>query len=357
MTKTALVTGGSGFVASHLVAQLLERDYHVHATVRSLGHAAKVRPLELMAERHPGQLELMEADLLRPGAFDQPMQGCDVVFHVASPFRMPVKIADGRTEIFEPAVAGTRNVLASVEQTASVSRVILTSTVGAIFGDYIDVRGMDGQRLSERYFNTTSTLDNNPYHYAKTQAEQEAWRTADAQDRWTMVTINPGLVLGPSLTPASDSGSLFLIDELLKGYFFYGAADFSFTIVDVRDVARAHIEAAERPHASGRYILAHAQMLSFLQISDIIRPRHHQKYLLPRGQVPDWMVRLIGPRFGLSQDYIRKHLGIRFTIDNQRSIRDLGITYRPVEDTLVDHYASWASHRARATAPHRTAAN
>jgi len=347
MTKRALVTGGSGFVASHLVAQLLERNYHVHATVRSLGNAAKVRPLRVMAERHPGQLELMEADLLRPGSFNQPMQGCDVVFHVASPFRMPEKIADGRAEIFEPAVAGTRNVLASVEQTASVSRVILTSTVGAIFGDYIDVRGMDGQRLSERYFNTTSTLENNPYHYAKTLAEQEAWKTADAQDRWTMVTINPGLVLGPSLTPASDSGSLFLIDELLKGYFFYGAADFSFTIVDVRDVARAHIEAAERPHASGRYILAHAQMLSFLQISEIIRPNHHRKYLLPRGQVPDWMVRLIGPRFGLSQDYIRKHLGIRFTVDNQRSIRDLGITYRPVEDTLVDHYASWASHRAR----------
>ena len=247
MGETVLVTGGSGFVASHLVLQLLERGYQVRTTVRSLANMAKVAPLRDMAERYPGRLTLAEADLLKPGSFDDPADGCQVVFHVASPFRMPEKISDGRTEMLEPALEGTRNVLASVDQAESVRRVVLTSTVGAIFGDYVDVLAMDGQRLSERYVNTTSTLENNPYHYAKTQAEQEAWRLAEAQDRWRLVTINPGLVLGPSLTPASESGSLFLLDELLKGYFCYGAANFSFTIADVRDVALAHIEAAERP--------------------------------------------------------------------------------------------------------------
>jgi nucleoside-diphosphate-sugar epimerase len=346
MGKTVLVTGGSGFIGSHLVLQLLERDYQVRATVRSRASAAKVAPLREMAGRYPGRLTLAEADLLEPGSFDQAADGCEMIFHVASPFMMPEKIRDGRTEMLEPALDGTRNVLASVDRAGSVRRVILTSTVGAIFGDYVDVLAMDGQRLSERYVNTTSTLENNPYHYAKTQAEQEAWRRAEAQDRWSLVTINPGLVLGPSLTPASQSGSLFLLDELLKGYFCYGAANFSFTIADVRDVALAHIEAAERPQAAGRYIVARPEMLSFLEISRILRPTHRRSYLLPRGQVPDWLVRLIGSRFGLSQDYISKHLGIRFTVDNQRSIRDLGLSYRPAEQTLIDHYTSWASQRA-----------
>lgn len=348
MSKTVLVTGGSGFVASHLVWQLLERGYDVRTTVRSLANPAKVAPLRDLAERYPGRLTLAEADLLKPSSFDEPADGCEVVFHVASPFLMPEKIKDGRTEMLEPALEGTRNVLASVDRADSVRDVVLTSTVGAIFGDYADVLAMDGQRLSERYVNTTSTLENNPYHYAKTQAELEAWRLAKAQDRWRLVTINPGLVLGPSITPASESGSLFLLDELLKGYFCYGAANFSFTIADVRDVALAHIEAAERPEAAGRYIVARPEMLSFLEISRILRPRHRRGFLLPRGQVPDWVVRLIGSRFGLSQDYISKHLGIRFTVDNQRSISDLGLTYRPAEQTLIDHYTSWARQRSLA---------
>jgi nucleoside-diphosphate-sugar epimerase len=106
---------------------------------------------------------------------------------------------------------------------------------------------MDGQRLTEQYVNTTSTLANKPYHHAKTQAEQAARAMAAAQARCRVITINPGLILGPSLTPASESDSLFLIVELLKGYFAHGAANFSCTIADVRDVATAHTEAAERP--------------------------------------------------------------------------------------------------------------
>jgi nucleoside-diphosphate-sugar epimerase len=160
-----------------------------------------------------------------------------------------------------------------------------------------------------------------------------------------MVAINPGLVLGPSLTPASESGSLFLIDELFKGYFFYGAPDFSFTIADVRDVARAHIAAAEKPDAHGRYIVAAQEMMSFLQISRVILKRFPRNLRLPRHGLPHWMVRVLGPAFGLTPDYIRKHLGIRFAVDNRRSVSELGITYRPIEEMLIDHYLAWRRHR------------
>ncbi|MGH3267167.1 MAG: NAD-dependent epimerase/dehydratase family protein, partial [Trebonia sp.] len=219
------------------------------------------------------------------------------------------------------------------------------STVGAIFGDYIDVRSMKNETLSEEYFNTTSTPENNPYHYAKTVAERAAWELAGAQDRWSMVAVNPGLILGPSLTPVSESGSLFLMNELMSGYFFYGAPGFSFTFVDVRDVAEAHVSAAENPAASGRYILARPEMVSIHEMAAIIRSRYPRRLLIPRHRLPDAAVRVLGPRFGLTHDYIVKHLGIRFAVDNRRSVDGLGLSYRPVRETMLDHYESWRARR------------
>ncbi|MDR3418483.1 MAG: NAD-dependent epimerase/dehydratase family protein [Nevskia sp.] len=313
--------------------------------MRSLANQDKNRSLARLGQQYPGHLQLHEADLLHEGAFDRPMQDCDLVFHVASPFLMPEQIKDGQKQVVTPALRGTRNVLGAVDRTPSVRRVVLTSTVGAIFGDYIDVRQMAGGVLSEAYFNTTSTPQNNPYHYSKVTAEKEAWDICGRQSRWSMVAINPGLVLGPALTASSESGSLFLLEELLKGCFFYGAADFSFTYVDVRDVALAHLRAAQRDHAKGRYILAEKQMISFLEMSRILRPFHRRPYLLPRWNVPDWLVRLIGPAFGLTQEYIRNHLGIRFPVDNRRSVEELGIVYRPAAETLKDHYEAWLASR------------
>ena len=343
--ETVLVTGGSGFVGSHLVRQLLERGYRVHTTVRSLGNEAKVAPLRAMGEQFPGALELFEADLMVDGSFDAAMDGCRVVFHVASPFLMPEKIKDGQKEVVDPALTGTRNVLAGIERTPTVEKLVFTSTVGAIFGDYVDVLNMKDGILSEDYFNTTSTVENNPYHYAKTVAERAAWDAEQTQTRWRMVSVNPGLILGPSLTPASDSGSLFLLDELFKGYFFYGAPDFSFTVADVRDVASAHIAAAESPDAHGRYIVAAAGMASFLDMSRALRQHLPRDYRLPRHGLPHWPVRVLGPAFGLTQDYIRKHLGIRFAVDNRRGVKELGIDYRPLEETLRDHHLAWQELR------------
>lgn len=346
--KRALVTGGSGYVASHLVDLLLREGYGVHTTVRSLSRMEKLAGLLSLKERYPEQLKLFEADLMTPGSFDAAVTDCDVVFHVASPFLLPEQIEDGQRDLLEPALEGTRNVLAAVNACESVRRVVLTSTVGAIFGDYIDVPALQGGVVQERFFNTTSTVENNPYHYSKVMAEKEAWAICERQNRWTMVAINPGLILGPTLTPSSDSGSLFLLNELLSGYFFYGAPGFSITYADVRDVALAHLRAAINENAKGRYILAEKSMISLLDMARIVRPCHRRPWLLPRYPVPNWTIRILGPFFGLTQEYIRNHLGIRFTVDNRRSIEDLGIVYRPVEETLRDHYLSWQAWRDKA---------
>jgi nucleoside-diphosphate-sugar epimerase len=343
--ETVLVTGGSGYVALELIQQLLVSGSKVHTTVRSLRNEAKVRPFKGLQQQFPDQLRIFEADLLSPGAFENPMHGCTVVYHPASPFLLPEKIRDGRRQMLEPALNGTRNVLSAVSKTPSVSRVVMTSTVGAIFGDYIDVRQMKDETLAEAYFNTSSTLETYPYHFAKVEAEKEAWRIAKEQSRWSLVTINPGLILGPSLTSASQSGSLFLLDGMMRGHFFYGLPDWSMATVDIREVAQAHIAAARNANATGRYILAEKEMTSLVEMSRILRKVHKLPWLLPKYQLPNWLVMTFGPWWGLRRDYMRKHLGIRFKIDNARSISELGIVYRPIEETLTDHYRSWRQLR------------
>jgi nucleoside-diphosphate-sugar epimerase len=345
MDNKVLVTGGSGFIASHLIDQLLAGGENVNTTVRALHHEKKVAPLRLLQQKYPQRLHIYEADLLKEGSFDKAMADCTVVYHVASPFMLPEKIKDAQHQMLEPALHGTRNVLAGVNRVASVRRVVLTSTVGAIFGDYSDVLAMKHQTLAEEYFNTSSTLSHNPYHYSKVMAEREAWKICTAQDRWSMVSINPGLVLGPSLTPASESGSLFLLDEMLKGKFFYGMPDMGVTTVDVREVAHAHIQAAKQPQAHGRYILASRHMITFLEMAALLRAAHPHPYLLPSRQIPKGVISLIGPLFGLSRQYIRNHIGVRFEVDNQRSIDELSVNYRPIQETLIDHYRSWQQQR------------
>ncbi|KAF5688049.1 cinnamyl-alcohol dehydrogenase [Fusarium denticulatum] len=355
-SDTHMVTGGSGFIAIHLVNQLLQAGYNVHTTVRDLTNTRKVQPLQNLQEKYPGKLHLFEADLLKPGSFEPAMKDCSVVHHVASPFLMAEKIKDGQKDMVDPALQGTRNVLNSVNGTESVKRVVLTSTskkpistvlqsltysVGAIFGDYIDVKSMKDNILAESYFNESSSVTHNPYHYSKVVAEKEAWKIQKAQSRWDMVVICPGLVLGPSLTAGSDSGSLFLLDELFSGQLWFGVPDLSFCTVDVREVATAHIRAAETESAQGRYIICDRQMVRFVDISNQIRPQAKRRWALPRHTLPNLLIRVVGPLFGLTQKWMRANLGVRFEVGNERGIKDLGIVYRPLSETLDDHYKSW----------------
>ncbi|KUI66643.1 Tetraketide alpha-pyrone reductase 1 [Cytospora mali] len=347
LTGPVLVTGGSGYIALELISQLLVRGYTVHTSVRSLQSNSKVQPLRDLKGRYPqAKLLLFEADLLQPGSFRPAMQDCEVVYHVASPFKVPEKIKDGQKEMVEPAVEGTRNVLKSVEETPTVKRVVFTSTVGAIAGDYIDVINKMNRVMSHEYFNETSTVEHNPYHYSKVLAEKEAWKfyqhQSSEQKRWDLVVICSALVLGPTLTTSSESGSLFLMDELLSGWMFYGVPDLSFLPVDVRDVAAAHIKAAEMKEANGRYIVGPAETTTFLDISKHFKKLKNGSIWIPNFQLPTSLVEIVGPLFGLSQKWMACNLGVRFAVDNSRSISELGVNYRPLEGTLNDHFASWA---------------
>lgn len=259
--------------------------------------------------------------MLKAGSFEAPVKGCSVVYHIASPFFIENKIRNGQKEVVEPALKGTQQVLDAVQKCQTVQRVVLTSSVAAIFGDNADVLDMEQMTLSAEYFNTTSSVQYNSYPYSKVAAEKEAWRLYEAQPqprRWSLVTINPGLVLGPSLSPTSESGSLSLLDQLLRGQLFLGVPDMWFAIVDVRDVATAHIRAAEIPDSHGRYILADRTTHSFVEIASILRSITGSSRI-PTHSLPNFMVRISAPLLGLSQKWLRLNLGVHFDIDNRPS--------------------------------------
>ncbi|NMO04676.1 NAD-dependent epimerase/dehydratase family protein [Gordonia sp. TBRC 11910] len=329
-----LVTGGSGYVASWIVRYLLEEGRTVRATVRDPHKPTGLDHLHELSRAHPGRLSLHRADLLDAGSFDEAMAGCQLVIHTASPFLIG-KLDDAHEQLVRPALEGTRNVLSSVNRTGSVTRVVLTSSVAAVYGDTADLAGRD--RFTDADWNTTSTPTHQVYSYSKTVAEREAWTIHDAQDRWGLVTVNPSLVLGPALTTSSVSGSMTTMGHFTDGSLAFGAPALKMGIVDVRDVARAHIAAGATAKAHGRYI-ATAEVVSLLEIGAVLRRGFGSRWTFPRNEVPKALVKLVAPLGGESRRTVERSVGWPVKFDTSRARGDLGIDFRPVEQTITEHF-------------------
>lgn len=333
---TVLVTGASGYIAGWIVKYLLEEGHTVHATVRDPVKSSSVAHLHKAAATAPGTLKLFKADLLDAGSFDAAMQGCDIVMHTASPFVLE-GFRDAHEALVRPAVEGTRHVLEAVNRTDSVKRVVLTSSVAAIFGDNVDIKQTANGVFTEEHWNTSSSVNHNPYQFSKVAAEREAWKIHDAQSRWELVTINPGMVYGPSLTAGSQSASIDTLVQMGDGRLRTGVPKLAYGVVDVREVARAHLLAAFTANASGRHLLV-AKEISMLGIARILRHRFGGAYPFPRMEAPKLMVWAFGPLLGpVTRSFVSRNVGHRIRFDNNRSLR-LGVKYRPVEETFTEHF-------------------
>jgi nucleoside-diphosphate-sugar epimerase len=334
-----LVSGANGYVASWIIKQLLEQGVAVHATVRNKSNTAKYQHLLDIAVQAPGTLHMFEADLLKPGSFEEAMAGCDVVMHTASPFKLQVD--DPYEDLINPALQGTENVLDTVNNTPSVRRVVLTSSVVAIFGDNQDIEKAGNRRFTEANWNTTSSADHQPYPYSKTLAERRAWQMVEAQNRWDLVVINPGFVMGPPLSEQSGSESIKTMQQLTDGTLKMGVPKLHNGVVDVRNVAEAHIAAARKEYAQGRHILVN-KVLTLLEMSDILENEFGSKYALPQRELPKFLVWLVGPTVGLTRQFVKRNVGYPVAFDNSKSIERLGIDYLPITKTLTDHVRAMA---------------
>jgi len=337
-SKPVLVTGATGYVASWLVKKLLEEGLTVHAAIRDPKKQDKLHHLNTLAEQLPGTIKYFKSDLLETGSYAKAMQGCELVFHTASPFTTGVD--DPQKELIDPAVKGTCNVLEQANNAPSVKRIVVTSSCASIYTDAIDCQKAPRGILTEEIWNTTSSLEYQPYSYSKTLAEKKAWEISRGQSQWDLVTINPCLVMGPPLNPrATTSESFNILKQLGDGTLKMGAPKMGFGLVDVRDVAEAHFRAGYVPEAEGRYITA-AHNTDLLTMGMSLLPKYGNKYPLPKKALPKWLLMLIGPMANKSftRKFIRNNVNIAWKADNTKIKSQLNMSFKPMKETMEDSF-------------------
>ncbi|KAL9371485.1 hypothetical protein Peur_036625 [Populus x canadensis] len=271
--KIVCVTGASGYIASWLVKLLLSRGYTVKASVRDPNDPKKTEHLRALNGAQE-RLQLFKANLLEEGSFDSIVEGCEGVFHTASPFYHDVK--DPQVELLDPAVKGTLNVLGSCAKHPSIKRVVLTSSVAAVA--YNEKPRTPDVVVDETWFSDPNLCRESKVWYvlSKTLAEDAAWKFAKEKDM-DMVAINPAMVIGPLLQPTLNTSAAAIL-SLIKGAQTFPNASFGW--INVKDVANAHIQAFELSSASGRYCLVER----VAHYSEVVKILHE---LYPNLQLPE----------------------------------------------------------------------
>jgi dihydroflavonol-4-reductase len=328
MPDRVLLTGVSGFLGGHVASALLAASYQVRGSVRSLAKADKVRETLAKAGADVGRLEFVALDLLKDDGWEAAAQGCRFLLHTASPFviRMP---AD-KMELIRPAIEGTERAL-NAGLKAGVERIVLTSSMAAL------AYGHDRARTAPFTAADWTNLDGpggTAYTESKTRAERRAWEIMEAAGRkGDLVAINPGAILGPLLD--EDPGtSPVLVIRLMNGS-VPAAPRLAFAIVDVRDVAAAHVAALTSPTAGGRRFPMAERTLFFKEVADVLRQRFPERAgKMPRFEMPDWAVRL----YALFDSDVRGNLGelgVVRRVDSSDAEALLGRKLIPADQAIV----------------------
>jgi len=327
--STILVTGGSGFIGSHCILQLLAAGHQVRTTVRNLKREPEVRATLKSAGADAGnRLTFIAADLESDAGWPGAVAGCDYVLHVASPF--PSTIPKHEDELIVPAREGALRVLRA-SRDAKVKRVVLTSSFAAI--GY-------GQPLQTAPFDETSWTDPNgddvlPYVKSKTLAERAAWDfIATEGGGLELSVVNPVGVFGPVLG-GDYATSILLVQRLMDGA-MPGCPKLYFGGVDVRDVADLHLRAMTNPAAKGQRFLAVAgDFMSMLEIAQVLKTHMGAAAKkVPTREVPNWVVRLVALRDPAARQ-ILPELGKRKNATNAKARRLLGWSPRSNEECIV----------------------
>ena len=325
--STVLVTGGSGFVGSHVVLQLLNAGHDVRTTVRSLAREAAVRAMLTDAGAVPNApLSFRAADLERDEGWQEAVSGCDYVIHVASP--MPAAAPKAEDDLIRPARNGVLRVLRAARD-AGVKRVVLTSSCGAIYYGHPPLAAAFDETS---WTNTDGEMS--AYVRSKAIAERAAWDFMSAEGKSVELSvINPAGIFGPILG-ADFSSSIDLVTRLLKG--MPGCPRLYFGVVDVRDVADLHIRAMTHPAARGeRFIATSGDIMSMLAIAAVLRERlGDAAKRVPTRELPSWLVRLVA-RFDRDLKTLVPLLDSTRRATSAKAERLLGWRPRPPEEAIV----------------------
>jgi nucleoside-diphosphate-sugar epimerase len=327
--STVLVTGGSGFVGSHCILQLLAAGYQVRTTVRNLSRESDVRAMLKEGGLEPGErVSFVAADLERNAGWPDAVAGCRYVLHVASPF--PSAIPKHEDELIVPARQGALRVLGAARD-AGVKRVVMTSSFAAIgYG-----HPPQPAPFNETAWSDVTSDDVGPYVKSKTLAERAAWDFINREGRGLELSVvNPVGVFGPVL--ASDySTSILVVQRLMDGA-LPGCPKLYFGAVDVRDVADLHVRAMTYPAAKGeRFLAVSGDFMSMLDIAKILKARMGAAAKnVPTIQLPNWVVRLAALRDPAVKQIVPE-LGKRKNATNEKARRMLAWMPRSREDAVI----------------------
>ncbi|GLA02370.1 putative PKS/NRPS-like protein biosynthetic cluster [Aspergillus niger] len=330
LAKKVLLTGGTGFIASHILTELLDAGYQVVVTVRT--HDKGRQLLESLSNTGDKTASyVVVEDIAKDGAYDEAIQSIsdlDLVVHTASPYHF--NYTDPKTDFLDPAIKGTAGLLASIKAYApTVKRVVLTSSSATIVTPPNHPEVYDETSYGSVTWEE-AMVPQVTYRASKIFAERAAFDFIEKdKPNFDLVTINPPLVFGPKPRHVTDLKALntsnHIIRDTMLGKWKDGGAPIAipFTWVDVRDVAFAHRQALELPEVSGQRFFTVAGHFSNKRIAEAIRATHPELAdRLPPSDVPDDLPEGI------------------YGFDNSKSRKVLGMTFRDLNTCVGDAVTS-----------------
>ena len=326
MSEVITLTGITGFVGMRIAEQALNSGYRVRATVRRLEHGEKVGAL-ISNEAPIGNLEFVSADLLSDAGWDEAMGGADYVIHTASPLILGAVPDD--SVLFAPAVDGTKRVLDAAKR-AQVKKVVVTSTALTISGHISEGLATPAD------FTPADDPRVNLYTRSKIAAEEVVLNfSADNPSGPEVVTIHPGVIIGPPLDPEEDSESIALFRGIWSGA-QPAIPDLPFPMADVRDVARIHLAAMASKNSSvSRYLVSFTPDPQ--QFPDIARVlRRHGNKKAPRFRIPLSVLRILARFNPEIRTLVTSADGLSMKLDTSATIKDFGWEPIPFEKSVLD---------------------
>lgn len=329
LNKTVLVTGGSGFVGAHCILQLLQKEYSVKTTIRSL--AKKEEVISMLKKGGIANFEKLSfiiADLTTDENWDEAAKDCEYVLHVASPIFL--RLPKHEDEMIKPAVEGTLRVLKAARN-AGVKRVVMTSNFGAVGYSHKDTSTL----ITEESWTNPEEKGLSTYNKSKVLAEKAAWDFMNEEaGSLELSVINPMGIFGPSLSPVLSSG-FELLKKVIDGS-MKAIPNISLGIVDVRDVADLHIRAMTNPAAKGERFLALAGgTMTLLEISKLLKAKMPEVAKNASvKKLPDWLVRFAS-LFNDQAKAIAPLIGVYRNASNEKAKNLLGWKPRNNEEAIL----------------------
>lgn len=279
--EKVLVTGSTGFIGLHCIHQLIEKGYSVNGTLRSKSREEEVRSSLKEANLSDANLNLYECDLMSDDGWEKAIDGCDYVLHIASPFING--LPDHEDDLIKPALTGTQRILELSATNPQIKKIIITSSFAAV-GDTFN-----GQTV----FNESDWSDPNnnkisAYNKSKTLAEKSAWDFMESNPSFKLTVINPVGVIGPMLSDDIGTSNLF-VKKILDGS-TPGNPGLHIGFVDVRDVARAHVDSIKNEKSNNKRIILSKDEIWVSELSEILR---NLGYKAPKRNIPKWLITVL----------------------------------------------------------------